>query len=77
MGCTPSLRGRGTCCAVTMAAETVTVNVVFTAECCEKLIEAAELIRDMAADYPDDMRFQDVVDRIVDAVGLSQPSAAE
>jgi|WetSurSiteA1Bulk_404760.scaffolds.fasta_scaffold411597_1 hypothetical protein len=51
--------------------KTATIELVFTSECCTKLVEAAELLREIHRDYPDDARFQAVVDKVMDAVGSS------
>ena len=51
----------------------VVVKLVFSSEACDKLIEAAEILGDIYKDYPGENRLQDVADRLMDVVRLSEP----
>jgi hypothetical protein len=55
-----------------MVADSVVIDLVFSSQSCDLLIEAAEMLRAIAADYPGDARFQAVVDKVFDAVRLSE-----
>lgn len=51
------------------------VTLSFDASCIERMQSAFELLAEIAADYPDDQRFQVVCERIVDALELRADQA--
>ena len=51
------------------------MDIVFKTDAVEGLLAAVEKLAEVQEAYPDDKRIQEVVDGIVNAIGVSDPGA--
>ena len=58
-----------------MATQRFVVELEFEKSCLDKLIAALDFFGTIAADYPDDERFQTFTDQVLDALGYEQRDA--
>ncbi len=57
------------------SSDSIKINIEFDPGCIELLLEAVQLLGEIEKDYPDDVRFKAVAQKVADAIGYGTDCA--